>query len=160
MVVYNKQRHLELLKLKYSQENVLTSKEELELNEYSSVLDSTLDWETKEQYIDLLEKLIFGKINSFKFYSEFKERNELNGEIFDSLETNFLLLSPHEKSKEFSGFIIEIMDFCYSYSEVFESDISVEKFDSYDLEFRNSMQKIYLKIQNFIFHLHQMIPPF
>ena len=48
---YNKQRHLELLKLKYSQENALTSKEELELNEYSSVLDSTLDWETKEQYI-------------------------------------------------------------------------------------------------------------
>ncbi len=147
---YNKERHLELLKLKYSQENVLTSKEELELNEYSSVLDSTLDWETKEQYIDLLEKLISGKINSFKFYSEFKERNELNGEIFDSLETNFLLLSPHEKSKEFSGFIIEIMDFCYSYSEVFESDIFVEKFDSYDLEFRNSMQQIYLKIQNFL----------
>jgi len=147
---YNKQRHLELLKLKYSQENALTSKEELELNEYSSVLDSTLDWETKEQYIGLLEKLISGKINSFKFYSEFKERNELNGEVFDSLETNFLLLSPQEKSKEFSGFIISIMDFCYSYSEVFESDISVEKFDLYDLEFRNSMQKIYLKIQNFL----------
>ena len=42
------------------------------------------------------------------------------------------------------------MDFCYSYSEVFESDISAEKFDSYDLEFRNSMEKIYLKIQNFL----------
>ena len=147
---YNKQRHLELLKLKYSQEKVLTSTEKSELNEYSSLIDNTLDWETKEQYIDLLEKLISGKINSFKFSIEFKERNELNGEIFDSLETNFLLLSPHEKSKEFSGFIIEIMDFCYSYSEVFESDISVEKFDRYDWEFRNSMQKIYLRIQNFL----------
>ena len=147
---YNKERYLELLKLKYSQDNVLTSKEELELNEYSSLLDSTLDWKTREQYIDLLEKLISGKINSFKFYSEFKKRNELNGEVADSLETNFLLLSPHKKSKEFSGFIIEIMDFCYSYSEVFESNISVEKFDSYDLEFHNSMQKFYLKIQNFL----------
>jgi hypothetical protein len=140
---YTKQRHLELLKLKHSLVNILTSKEKSELNEYSSVLDNTLDWETKKQYIDLLEKLISGKINSFKFYSEFKERNELNGEISDSLEANFLLLSPQEKSKEFSGFIIEIMDFCYSCSEVFESDISVEKFDSYDLEFSNYMQKIF-----------------
>ena len=147
---YNKQRSLELLKLKYSQEKVLTSTEESELNEYLSLLDSTLDWETKEQYIDLLEKLISGKINSFKFYIEFKERNELNSEVFDSLKANFLLLSPHEKSKEFSNFIIEIMDFCYSYSEVFESYLPGEKIDSYDLEFRNSMEKIYLKIQNFL----------
>lgn len=55
---YNKQRHLELLKLKYSQEKVLTSTEKSELNEYWSLLDNTLDWETKEQYIDLLEKFI------------------------------------------------------------------------------------------------------
>ena len=147
---YNKQRHLELLKLKYSQEKVLTSIEKSELNEYSSLLDNTLDWETKEQYIDLLEKLISGKINSFKFYIEFKERNDSNGEVFDSLKANFLLLSPHEKSKEFSNFISEIMDFCYSYSEVFESYVPGEKIDSYDLEFRNSMEKIYLKIQKFL----------
>ena len=147
---YNKERHLELLKLKYSQEKVLTSTEKSELNEYSSLLDNTLDWETKEQYIDLLEKLISGKINSFKFSIEFKERNDSNGEVFDSLKANFLLLSPHEKSKEFSNFICEIMDFCYSYSEVFESYLPGEKIDSYDLEFRNSMEKIYLKIQNFL----------
>ena len=55
---YSKQRHLELLKLKYSQENVLTSKEKSELSKYSSMLDSHLDWETKEQYVQFLEKLI------------------------------------------------------------------------------------------------------
>jgi len=147
---YNKQRYLELLKLKYSQEKVLTSTEEAELNEYSSLLDSTLDWETKEQYIDLLEKLISREINSFKFYIKFKERNDSNGEVFDNLEANFLLLSPHEKSKEFSNFIIDIMDFCYSYSEVFELYVPREKSNSYDLEFRNSIEKIYLKIQNFL----------
>ena len=129
---YNKQRHLELLKLKYSQEKVLTSTEESELNEYSSLLDNTLDWETKEQYIDLLdlEKLI-----------------RLN--FILNLKNAVLLLSPHEKSKEFSNFISEIMDFCYSYSEVFESYLPGEKIDSYDLEFRNSMEKIYLKIHVF-----------
>jgi len=147
---YSKLRYIELLKLKYSQENALTSKQESELKAYSRMLDRQLDWETKEQYIDLLEKLISGKIDSFKFYIEFQERNELNGEIFDSLEANFLLLSPHEKAKEFSAFIIEIMDFCYSYCEIVESDVILEKRNSYDLEFRNSMEKIYLKIQNFL----------
>lgn len=85
-----------------------------------------------------------------EFYIKFKERNELNGDIFDSLEANFLLLSCGDKSKEFSDFISEIMDFCYSYSELFESYRTAEKFDSYDLEFRNSMKKIYFKIQNFL----------
>ena len=42
------------------------------------------------------------------------------------------------------------MDFCYSYSEVFESYVPGEKIDSYDLEFRNSMEKIYLKILKFL----------
>jgi hypothetical protein len=73
------------------------------------------------------------KINSFKFYIEFKERNDLNGEVFGSLKANSLLLSPYEKLKEFSNFISKIMDFCYSYSEVFESYGSEEKIDSYDI---------------------------
>lgn len=147
---YNKQRHLELFQLKSSKEKVLTSTEESELNEYWSLVDGTLDWETKEQYIDLLEKLISGEIDSFQFYIKFQERNDSNGEVFDSLEANSLLLSPHEKSEEFSKFIIEITHFCYSYSEVFELVLPQETRDSYDLEFRNSMEEIYFKIQKFL----------
>jgi len=147
---YSKQRYLELLKLKYSQEKVFSSEEESELSDYSSVLDGHLDWETREQYLQLLEKLINGKIDTFKFCIEFEKRNELNGEVFDSLEANFLLLSPHEKSVKFSDFIIEILDFCYSHSEIFESDIPAEKFDLYEAEFRGSIEKIYLKIQKFL----------
>lgn len=145
---YSKQRHLELLK--NSQEKVLTSKEKSELSDYSSMLDSHLDWETKEEYLQLLKKFISGKVDSFKFCVEFKKRNDLNGEIFDSLEANFFLLSPHEKSREFSDFILEILDFCYSHSEVFDSDISAEKLNSYELEFRDSIEKIYFQIQNFL----------
>ena len=145
---YSQQRHLELLKLKYS--HALTSKQQSELNTYSCVLDGQLDWEAKEQYIDLLQKLISGKINSFKFYIKFKERNELNADILDSLEANFLLLSPQEKSNEFSDFIVEITDFCYTYSELFESILTAEKFDSDDLKFRNSMEKLYLEMQKFL----------
>ena len=43
---YDKLRYLELLKLRDSQKKVLTSTEESELNEYSCLLDATLDWET------------------------------------------------------------------------------------------------------------------
>ena len=114
------------------------------------MLDATLDWETRQEYIDLLEKLTSGKINSFKFYIEFQERNSLNGEVFDSLKANFFLLSPHEKSEKFSDFINEIMDYCYSYAEIFESYLSEEERASYDLKFRNSMEKIYLKIQKYL----------
>lgn len=82
-----------------------------------------------------------------------------NTEVFDSLKANSLILSPNEKSKEFSNFISDIMDFCYSYSEVFESYVPGEKINSYDLEFRNSMEKIYLKIQKFyIFSSSENMP--
>ena len=116
---------MKLLKLKYSQEKVLSSQEESDLSYYSSILDGHLDWEVRQQYLELLEKLINGKIDTFKFCIEFKKRNELNGEVFDVLEANFLLLSPHEKSVKYF-------------------------LDLYESEFRDSIEKIYRKIQKFL----------
>ena len=52
---YNKERHLELLKLKYSH---LTSTVKSYLNEQCQLLDNTFDCETNNHYIDLLENLI------------------------------------------------------------------------------------------------------
>jgi translation initiation factor RLI1 len=69
---YNKQRYIKLLKLKYLQKKVLTSTEETELNKYLYVLEETLDWETKDQYVDLLEQFLSGEINSFTFSIKFK----------------------------------------------------------------------------------------
>ena len=129
---YNKQRYIELLKLKYLQKKVLTSTEESELNKYLYVLEETLDWETKDQYVDLLEQFLSGEINSFTFSIKFKERNNLNTESSNSLKATF---------------ISEIIDFCYSYSEIFELDLPQETRDSYELEFRNFMEKIHFKIQ-------------
>jgi len=111
----NKQLYIELLKLKYLQKKVLTSIKEAELNKYLYVLEENLDWETKDQCVDLLEQFLSGEINSFTFYIKFKERNDLNTETFNSLKANFIILSPHEQLKEFSDFINEIIDFCYSY---------------------------------------------
>lgn len=111
------------------------------------MLEETLDLETKDQYVNLLEQFLSGEINSFTFSIEFKERNDLNTEAFNRLKANFILLSPHEQSKEFSDFISEIIDFFYSYSEVFQLDLPQETRDSYELEFHNFMEKIHFKIQ-------------
>lgn len=111
------------------------------------MLEKTLNWETKNQYVNLLEQFISGEIYLFTFSIKFKERDDLNTEAFYSLKANFIPLSPHEQSKEFSDFIIQIRNFCYSYSEVFELDLPQETRDSYELKFRNFMEKIYFKIQ-------------
>jgi hypothetical protein len=76
------------------------------------MLDAALYWETRDIYLDLLEQLISGKIDSFEFYVEFRERTYLNSNVLDSLKANSLLLSPHQKSNEFCDFIVEIMGFC------------------------------------------------
>lgn len=153
MVAYNKKRYLKLLKLKPFQGKYLTSEEELELNKYQCLLDGTLDWEVKEQYLDLLDQFISKKIDVFKFYIEFQDRTSMNIEVFDNLETNFFLLSPHEKSEEFSDFINEIRSLCHSYTETFESYefyASKELQDSCNSDFRASIEAIYLKIQKFL----------
>ena len=114
------------------------------------MLEETLDRETKDQFIDLLEQFLSGEIDSFTFSIKFKERNDLNGLAAKSLKANFILLSPHEHSKEFADFIIEIIQFCCSYSEIFELDLPQETRDSYELKFRNFMEKIHFKIQKIL----------
>jgi hypothetical protein len=93
---------------------------------------------------------IDGKINSFTFYIKFKERSNLNSDTLDFLEENLLLLSPDEKAMVFADLICEILDLSYSYCEVFEEPLSDERYDTYSLKFRNSMEEIYLKIQNYL----------
>lgn len=70
--------------------------------------------------------------------------------VSKSLTANFILLSPHEKSKEFSKFIDEIIMYLDSYSEIFELDLPREKRDSHELNFHNFMKGIHSKIQKFL----------
>ena len=90
MIQYNKKRHLELLKKR--EEKSIISTESNELLNYSAVLDRQLDWETRDQYLQLLKEFIEGKIDSGEFLIAFEERGRLNGEVFDILESNLILL--------------------------------------------------------------------
>ncbi|MFT6843713.1 MAG: putative tellurite resistance protein B-like protein, partial [Psychroserpens sp.] len=95
MTQYNKKRHLELLKKRG--EKSISSTESKELLNYSAVLDRQLDWETRDQYLQLLKEFIEGKIDIGEFLIAFEERGRLNGEVLDILESNLILLEPHEK---------------------------------------------------------------
>ena len=147
---YDKQRHLELLKLKSSQDTILTHLEKSELKEYACILESAINWEVKEQYLQMLENLISGKISSLQFYNKFMKRTELTNNAYDSLIANFVLLSPHEKSEGFSQFLVDIISSCVAYENIFDLDISEEERNSYNLNLRNEMEETYLEIQEFL----------
>lgn len=63
------------------------------------------------------------------------------------LESNFILLSLHKKSLDFSKLTDEILEACYGYDPDPES---LEILEREKKEFRNLVQKIYLQIQNLL----------
>ena len=114
MTQYNKKRYLKLLKKRG--EKSISSTESKELLNYSAVLDRQLDWETRDQYLQLLKEFIEGKIDIGEFLIAFEERGRLNGEVLDILEYNLILLEPHEKSLDFLDFIQQILQDCEIYN--------------------------------------------
>ena len=146
MTQYNKKRHLELLKKR--EEKSISSTESKELFNYSVVLDRQLDWETRDQYLQLLKKFIEGKIDIGEFLIAFEERGRLNGEVLDILESNLILLEPHEKSLDFLDFIQQILQDCDIYNpdpEPFRHEYELD-----ETEFRNSIEETYLQIQKLL----------
>jgi hypothetical protein len=146
MTQYNKKRHLELLKKRG--EKSISSTESKELLNYSAVLDRQLDWETRDQYLQLLKEFIEGKIDIGEFLIAFEERGRLNGEVLDILESNLILLEPHEKSLDFLDFIQQILQDCEIYNpdpEPFRHEYELD-----ETEFRNSIEETYLQIQKLL----------
>jgi hypothetical protein len=141
---YNKKRHSELL-------------------DYSIILNSQLDWEARDYYLELyylelyylelyylelLDQVVKKKISNSEFRYKFYKKSKINDEVFDLLESKLVLLSPHEKSLDFSNLITEILDYFESSNN--DSDSFTENYDSLDNEFRNSMENFYLKMQKYL----------
>lgn len=143
---YNKKQHLELLK----DSEILTGELKSKLRSYSAIQFDHLNWEIRDQYLELLDNYIEEKINLWDFRVKFCELHESIGEVTTVLESNRVLLSP-DKNKNFLDFgdlLSNIYLCCEAYSndpEPFRSN-----FDIGDVEFRSSIEKIYLKIQNLL----------
>lgn len=107
-----------------------------------------MDWETRDQYLQLLKEFIEGKIDIGEFLRAFKERGQLNGEVLDILESNLILLEPHEKSLDFVDFILQILQDCEIYNpdpEPFRHEYELD-----ETEFLNSIEETYLQIQKLL----------
>lgn len=138
---YNKKRHLELLN---KQGDEFKSK----LRTYSIILIDHLNWEIRDQYLELLENYREKKIDSFKFRIAFCERYESIEKVADLLKSNRVLLSPDKNSLNFGDLLAKIDNCCKAYSD--DPEPFRNKFEIGDVEFRISIEKIYLKIQKYL----------
>lgn len=137
--IYNKKRHFELLQKKSM--DILSEANASELRKYSSMLDSHLTWETRDQYLELIEKFLEKKIPISEFCSEFCDRGQLNSDAVTFLTSNLILLSPDEKSWEFGELLEEVFLECEFFDG--EEDLTGE-------EFRNAIEGSFVKIQNYL----------
>lgn len=139
----SKKEHFKLLELKDS--NSLTKQDQSKLRSYSAILDNQVNWEIREQYFEILKDFVEEKISFSIFQFLFNERYDESQEICDFLESNCCLLSPDEKSLKFADFLSQIF---WSWKELTEpyDDRSFD-LEKAEIEFKNSMQKIYLELQ-------------
>ena len=66
----------------------------------------------------------------------------------DVLKSNRVLLTPDKNSLSFGDLLAEIDNCCKAYSD--DPEPYRQKWDLGEVEFRISIQKIYLKIQDFL----------
>ena len=138
---YDKKRHLELLN---KQGDEFTSK----LRTYSIILIDQLNWEIRDQYLELVEEYIEKKIDGFNFRIRFRERYESIEKVADLLKSNRVLLSPDKHSLDFGDLLSKIDDCCKAYSG--DPEPYRNKFEIGDPEFQTLIEKISLEIQNFL----------
>lgn len=151
---YNKKKHIQLLK--YSQDLKQQGKsipDELrkdfsKLRKYLVILVDHLNWETRDQYLELLNQFMEKKIDIPDFCIAFCERYKLNEEVADILESNLVLLSPHENSLDFGNLLELIVDSC----EVCNGDPEPlrKSYEIGHIEFRDLVEKTYLQIQKYL----------
>ena len=141
---YDKKLNLELLK----DSEDLTGELRLKFLHYSAIQFNHLNWEIRDQYLELLENYREEKIDSFNFQIRFCERYESIEKLADLLKSNRILLSPDKNSLNFGYLLSKIYDCCKAYSD--DPEPFRNKFEIGDVEFRISIEKIYLKIQKYL----------
>jgi hypothetical protein len=88
------------------------------------------------------------KSDSSNFRIRFCERYESIEKVAELLKSNRVLLSPDKNSLNFGDLLSKIDSCCKAYSD--DPEPFLNKFEIGDVEFRISIEKIYLKIQNFL----------
>lgn len=103
---YNKKRYLQLL----DQRSIGNNSNNDELSRYSCMLTNQLDWEIRDQYLDLIEGFLNGNISMPGFFAELqiKTYSIIDAVVF--LEKHRILLSPDKKSSKFGELLEALTD--------------------------------------------------
>lgn len=157
---FNKTRYIELLKKKELLKNEGTSLfdenrgENLELLSYGVILENQIYYNQKAEYIFLIEEYLResagedgARLFVWEFFKIFRKDNEalevLEKEILQQGIQKLATFQIDSKSTEFSALVNQIVDSC--------EFLTFDPEDTYGMtldQFHDSIQKIYLKIQN------------
>ena len=147
---YNKDEHRKLLK--YSEalrkKGKFIGKESredyLKLLKYISLVYSQLNWEIRDQYLEIFKKFMSNQITSFDFCQILNEKRVLNDELADEV----LLDTLHQKAYDFTDFLDNLSDSC----EV--CDRSDEpwrpRYNISESQLRDEIEETYLQLQKFL----------
>ena len=157
---FDKTRYIELLKKEEILRNEETSlfnenrEEDLELLSYGVILENQIYYNRKAEYSFLIEEYLRenagedgARLFVWEFFKIFKKDNKaleiLEKEILEQGIQKLATLWIDPKSTEFSALINQIVGSC--------EFLTFDPEDTYGMtlnQFRDSIQKIYLKIQN------------
>jgi hypothetical protein len=93
-----------------------------------------LNWEIRDQYLELLENYMEEKEDILNFRIRFCERYESTEKVADLLKSNRVVLSPDENSLDFGDLLSEIYECCKVYSN--DPEPYRNEFEIGDVEFR------------------------
>ena len=142
---YEKKLHYKLL----TQQGVdLNDEVNSRLRTYSIILIDHLNWEIRDQYLELLGKFVEKKIDSFNFRVGFSERYQSIEKVADLLKSNRVLLSPDQNSLEFGDLLAKIDNSCKAYCD--DPEPFRNKFEIGDAEFTILMEEIYFQMKDFL----------
>jgi len=159
---FDKSRYIELLKKEETLKNQEISlldenpKERRELFSYKIILENQIYYNRKAEYIFLVEEYLRenagedgARLFVWEFFNIFKKDNKalkiLEKEILQQGIPKLATFWIDPKSTEFSALINQIVGSC--------EFLTFDPEDTYGMtldQFRDSIQKIYLKIQNFL----------
>ena len=131
---YNKKHHLQLLK----QRSIGDNSNNDELLRYSCILQNQLEWEIRDQYLELMEEFLKDNISMPEFFAELRIKNYSIIDSVTFLQSHRILLSPDKKSSKFGELLEAVTDHL-------EGDLYFN-----EDEFKNLIQENYIKIKKYL----------
>jgi hypothetical protein len=151
---YNKDRHRELLDYQeMSRKKGKSLKKEFkeknsELTDYIIIVYCHLNWEMKDEFLELFKEFLEKNISSFQFCGTLEKKLKLNENLSDDtlLSDNFCTIDP--KADRFTDFIDDLLLTC----EICDRNPEPLRLRGYigEMELREQIRETFFELQKFL----------